>query len=345
MVRVLQMIPRYDDSEGAQQIDVLGRGLSADIRFCHLPLGCGPARYQLLRNRIRGRLITPDVVHSWNWSGLSWALAATRCPVVHSIKAIESRGQVRALKKLTSLTSRVSFVCSTSLQKHMLQRAGIPAHRCHIIEPGVETSVVSQDHRTRIRQSLGLDNEEVIAFAPGDSTPTSRHRVSLWALSILHVYDRRYRLLISGTGPQASSLHRLARKLQQPALLVSASQRLGRPVDQSELLAAADIGLLSDSLSASPLPTAMCMTAGIPTIGDADGLAGQYATEESSTLMIRPFRPKLVARHIFEWLPVGAARPGHWENNRPGAAERFDPPRFRRQMSDLYRSVCNGSSK
>jgi len=345
MVRVLQMIPRCHDSESAHQIDVLDRGLTADIRFCHLPFGCGPARYQLLRNRIRGRLITPDVVHSWNWSGLSWALAATRCPILHSIKAIESRGQVRALKRLTSLTSRVSFVCSTPLQKHLLQRAGIAEHSCHVIEPGVETTSVSQDHRTCIRQSLGLDNEDVVALAPGDSTPTSRHRLSLWALSILHVYDRRYRLLISGTGPQASSLHRLARKLKQPALLVSASQQLGHSVDQSELLAAADIGLVSDSLPASPLPTAMCMTAGMPMIGDGDGLAGQYATEESSTQLIRPFRPKLVARHIFEWLPVGAARAGHWENNRPGAAERFDPARFCRQISDLYRSVCNGSSK
>ena len=345
MVRVLQMIPRCHDSEGAQQIDVLGRGLSADIRFCYLPLDFAPVRYRLLCNRISGGLMTPDVVHSWNWSGLSWALAATRCPVVHSIKAIESRGQVRALKRLTSLTSRLSFVCSTPLQKHLLQRDGIPAHRCHIIEPGVETSVVSQDHRTRIRQSLGLDNEDVVAFAPGDSTPTSRHRLSLWALSILHVYDRRYRLLISGTGPQASSLHRLARKLKQPALLVSASQRLGRAVDQSELLAAADIALVSDSLPASPLPTAMCMTAGMPMIGDADGLAGQYIAEGPSTMLIRPLRPKVVARYIFEWFPIGAERAGHWENNRPGAAERFDPARFRRQISDLYRSVCNGSSK
>jgi len=83
----------------------------------------------------------------------------------------------------------------------------------------------------------------------------------------------------------------------------------------------------------------------MPMIGDADGLAGQYATEESSTLLIRPFRPKLVARHIFELFPIGAERAGHWENNRPGAAERFDPARFRRQISDLYRSVCRGSSK
>ncbi len=345
MVRVLQMIPRCPDFESAHQIDVLGSGLAANIQLCHLPLDFAHVRCRLLRNRIMGRLMTPDVVHSWNWSGLRWALAATRCPILHSIKAIESRGQVRALKRLTSLTSRVSFVCSTPLQKHLLQRAGIPWHSCHVIDPGVETTSVSQDHRMRIRQSLGLDHEDVIAFAPGDSAPTSRHRLSLWALSILHVYDRRYRLLISGTGPQASSLHRLASKLKQPALLVSASRRLGRLVDQNELLAAADVALASDSLPGSPLPTAMCMTAGIPTIGDADGLAGQYASEEPSTLLIRPLRPKVVARQIFEWFPIGAERAGHWENNRPGAAERFDPARFRRQISDLYRSVCNGSSK
>ena len=341
MVRVLQVIPRYHDSESAQQIDVLGSGLLADIQFCHLPLDFAPMRYRLLRNRIRGGLMTPDVVHSWNWSGLSWALAATRCPILHSIKGIESRGQVRALKRLTSLTSRVSLVCSTPLQKHMLQRAGISERSCHVIEPGVETTSVSQDHRMRIRQSLGLDNEEVIAFAPGDSTPTSRHRLSLWALSILHVYDRRYRLLISGTGPQASSLHRLARKLKQPALLVSASERLGRAVNQSELLAAADIALVSDSLPGSPWPTAMCMTAGVPMIGDADGLAGQYATEESSTLLIRPFRPKLVARHIFELFPNGAERADRCDNIQSAAAKRFDAARFRQQMCDLYRSMCN----
>ncbi len=342
MVRVLQMIPRCPDFESAYQIDILSGEVSADIQLCHLPLDCAIARYQLMGSRMRSRSESPHIVHTWNRSGLRWALLAARCPILYSIKAIESRGQVRALRRLSSLTSRVSFVCSTPLQKHLLERAGIPRHRCHVIEPGVETTSVSQDHRMRIRQSLRLDNEEVIAFAPGDSTPTSRHRLSLWALSILHVYDRRYRLLISGTGPLGSSLRRLARKLKQPALLVSASQQLGRAVDQNKLLAAADVALVSDSLPGSPLPTAMCMANGIPMIGDADGLAGQYATEEPSTLLIRPFRPKLVARHIFELFPIGAERAGHCDNKRPGAAERFDPARFRRQMSDLYRSICSG---
>lgn len=343
MVRVLQLIANRPDSSSTYQIDLLSSGLSPDIEVCHFPLDHASARYHLFTNRIRNRISPPAVVHAFDWGGLKLAIAATGCPIVYSIQALHSAGRVRALGRLGRLAKRVIFVCSTSVQKRLLGRAGIASNRCHVIEPAVTAVNASYPRRLQIRQSLGLVDRDVVAFAPGDSTPTARHRLSLWAISILHVYDRGYRLLISGTGAQASALRRLADKLKQPAVLVSASERAGRPVDQSELMAAADVVLATDSLAGSPLPMALCMDAGLPLIGDANGLAGHYISEDAGTLLIRSPSPKLLARHILQSFPIGASRPGQSGARRPGAAERFDPARFRRQICDLYRAIGNGS--
>lgn len=339
MVRVLQMISQCPDWAAAHHIELLSSGLSADIELCRFPLECRFLRYQLFAGRFRSRLPGPDVIHVWDSNGLKLALAATNSPILYSVQALQFRSQVLSLGRLARMVRRIAFVCSTLVQKQMLERAGIASHRCYVIEPGVASAPVSHEQRMRLRQSLGLGSEDVVAFAPGDSTPTARHRLSLWAISILHVYDRRYRLLISGTGKEALSLHRLAHKLKQPAVLVSPSGSLGRAVDQRQLLAASDVALATDSLAGTPLPMAMCMTARMPMIGDGYGLAGQCASEDASTILLRPLRPKLLARHILELFPIGGPRPDPLCNIPPRSVERFDPVRFRRQMCDVYRAV------
>lgn len=342
MVRVLHMIPRHPALACAHQVDVLSTGQMKDIQLCNWPLNFPAARCRLLGYRISDRSAAPDVVHVWDWMGLRSALAATSSsPVLYSIQALESANDLRTFARLGRLVRRVAFVCSTALQKQMLERAGIAPAKCHAIEPGLATPSVHKDQRVQIRQSLGVSDEEILLLAPGDSNPTARHRLSLWATSILHVYDRRYRLLISGSGAQASSLQGLAKKLRQPRVLVSAFDRLGRRVDQNELVAAADVALATDSMAGSPLPMALCMKAGAPLIGDADGLAGQYALADPGAQLVHSLSAKLLARHIFEFFPIGTPHRDQVGNGRLAKVDRFDPVRFCRQMSGLYRLLSN----
>lgn len=339
MVRVLQMIPRCPDSASAHQIELLSSGMSPDIQVCHWPMDRA-GRYQLLRNRFAIRNGASPVIHAWDWSGLMLAWASTRGRILYSLQSLQTVAQIRALRRLSGLTRRIDFACSTFIQKQLLERTGIAPGRCHLIEPGVERIAASPGKRAQLRKRLGLGERDVVALAPGDSTRTARHRLSLWAISILHVYDRRYRLLISGAGPQAPFLNQLARNLKQPAVLVSAAGCLGRAVEQSELLAAADVALITDSLPGSPLPMAMCMAAGPPLIGDANGLAGHYAGHDPRALLIQPSSPKLMARHILELFPVGSPCPDRCGDEHGRAVERFNPDRFRQRIGNLYRSCA-----
>lgn len=120
-----------------------------------------------------------------------------------------------------------------------------------------------------IRSRLGFATDDRIVLAAGDSTRQARHGLLLWAVTILAMLDRRWKLLVCGTGPDTQRLVRFARSTPRPGVLTVASRVLG-PVSFGTLLSASDIAVETTD-PRSPVGRAVLesVAAEVPTLSTA----------------------------------------------------------------------------
>jgi glycosyltransferase involved in cell wall biosynthesis len=188
----------------------------------------------------------------------------------------------------------------------------------------------------QLRERLGLTEDDRVVLAPGDSMSAFGHRLAVHALSILHVLDKRYRLLIWGRGREAAALEHLGQKLRQPRLLVNAESRLGRPLDFHELLSAADATIVTVGNLAPVFPMLMCAAAGLPIVaGDRAFLREVFGAD--SALFVPPDAPRTFAQAVMELFENSdcAARIGAAARRR--VCESFNLASFIDSHFDLYR--------
>jgi len=182
---------------------------------------------------------------------------------------------------------------------------------------------------------MGFSESDFVVLAPGESTPVANHRAAVHAVSILHVLDRSYRILLWGRGRDAPQMTWLARRLRQPSLVTLADRALGRSVDFEDLLAAADLALVTASAAAPTAPLAVCMAAGLP-IAAAESTATSELLHDAKNAALVPSRPRLLAKRVLELREdrVQATRLGR--TAREDARRRFDPVRFVGEYQKLY---------
>jgi glycosyltransferase involved in cell wall biosynthesis len=346
MIRVLHLFGPAADFQSHYTSALLARHAPARIQITARTMDVGRRdrsalnTYLYLR-KCRGAF---DVVHAWDITALTMAvLARGPWPILFSPSSV-GLAQVKRLRRLMGFAD-VRTICSASLHHRYFVRHGIAPERCQIISPALEHSISVSQPDQELRQQLRFAPDEIVLLAPGVSTRDSRHREALWAVSILHVFDPRYRLLVWGRGPQTRALETLSARLRQPRMLVVAERRLGRTIEFAALASVADLVLATGAATSSPLPLATCMTAGKAIVGSADGICSEFLEDGRTAAMVSAAKPRLLAQRVLELCSDHSLRITIASGAVNAARARFDLRTFVDRYSTIYAEMATAGQR
>ncbi|WP_460165050.1 glycosyltransferase [Thermostilla marina] len=165
----------------------------------------------------------------------------------------------------------------------LVKNEGIPARRIEVVYNGVDTAAIATaaESRNLVRRRLGIDGDAPVAVQVARLDPIKDHLTALEAFR--HVRSRfpQARLMIVGDGPQRNTIERfiVEHTLDQAVML------LGMRRDVPQLLAAADVFVLSSLSEGIPVTVIEAMAAGLPTVVTNVGGLPEVVTRETGILV------------------------------------------------------------
>lgn len=286
------------------------------------------------------RLGDVDVVHAHQFGSNCWGSVLGRLRRVPVIVAHEQTwsfrgGSVRkALDRhvIGRLADRIVTVSELDRQR-MAEVEKVPAHKLLLIRNAIVPRPVSGHD---IRRELEIPSQAPVLVALARLHPQKALHVLLQALAQVREGVADAVLLLAGGplhgNPEADRLRRLIDELG----LQTAVRMLGHRDDVPDVLAAADIGVLSSSYEGTPLAVLEYMEAGLPVVSTSVGGVAEFVTDGVHGLLVPPGDPRALADALTQLL----ANPE--ERTRIGGAARerrrteFDYDTTLRRFRDLY---------
>lgn len=342
MTRVLHLLGRPErelDLEAGECLRINrerlgGPSIEHDVRV----IGATPV---LASIGLRRTLAAFDVIHTWDTRAFTAAMLAGADHVVCSTPTSAGANWLRQVNRAIGRRD-VDVICTTAARRRAIITGGVPPGQCHLIRPPVEQKLIDATVRRAMRDRLGLqDDDDYVILAPGESTQASDHELAVWAGSILHVVDQRYRVLLWGHGPRIRRAAGLGAKLRQPGLVVVAEQKLGAAIPFTDILPAADAVLVAARSSSPTLPVAMAMAAGVPMVAVATPEVSEFISEGETVLTVPPdaASARSLAQRVLDVRAHPDAARDMTARAREQALRMFSADEFARQVRSLYEQV------
>ncbi len=248
-----------------RQFRFTGRG--AAFHPIEIPPNLHPSDMRAVRT-LRHLLTTvrPGVVHAHGLrAGLAATLARPACPLVvtwHNAPLRRGlRGRVHTLvERIVGRAAAVTLCASRDLVARA-RAVGAPDVRfAPVAAPALRRSKRS---REAMRSALGVTDEQIVAVSVGRLHPQKGYDTLIQAAARWR--DLHTKVFIAGEGPSYLELAAQVSELRAPVTL------LGHRTDVADLLAAADIALVTSVWEARQLFTQEAMTSGLPLIATAVG--------------------------------------------------------------------------
>jgi glycosyltransferase involved in cell wall biosynthesis len=340
MVHVLHLLSVSADYQAQTAVAQLA-GDGVEIRSDIRTLGRGGDFSSAMAGIIalRRRRAGGDLIHAWGETALSVAAIGQGQPIVYSPAEFPRTRTVRWLSSIMNFRN-VEVVCPTETMRRAFVRHGLPIERCHVIRPGVDFSRINQRRDPALRAALGLGDADQVFLAVGESTREADHPKAAWAAVVLHVLERRNRLLLWGRGPLAEKTARFVLRLQQPDLCSIATQKLGDGITFEQLLPAVDVALVTAAGPVSTLPIAVCMGAGLPIVATVNQTVSELLKDRHNAMLAGSASPKAIARRVLDLREDPQLQRAICE--RTEAHEYFSQARFMEQFRALYPQVLEG---
>ena len=244
----------------------------AHAEHFHLPLvGRAPLRVPVAAAHLRwafGRF-RPDVViaHNVSSSLVAWmasmAGGRSRPHLVSVFHGVDQQDLAPATRLLNRFPGRIVAVSSSTRDR--LVAGGLRRSDVAVIPNAV--TVADLPGKSVARDRLGIRQDLPVALCMARLTAQKRLDVLLRAWATI---PSGALLLIAGDGPLRPQHEQLAQQLG----IAPTTRFLGVRTDVGDLLAAADVGVLSSDWEGLPLAALECMAAGLPMVATAvDGLS------------------------------------------------------------------------
>jgi hypothetical protein len=339
MARVLHLLAEGSDDQARRLSALVARRSVHDVETRTIGRG-GTFRSPLQAMlSLRDDLWSFDLLHAWDAKGLAAASIFGGVPVLASLStetALPTPAWRSAFPRRVMRYTEV--VCSTASQRAGVSRQ-IGSERAHLIEPAVEMDRAVTGRRAAVRARLGLHADHRVILAPGESTRAARHEVAAWMMSILHIIDPRFRLLIAGTGPRVEQARRMAASLRRPEMLCVAADAVVRP---DEVLEASDAAVLTATGPVPSLSLAECMAAGLPIVAARGPAVTDLLVDgQTAILTAEAAAPPVIARAILDLLEDAAKCDRLAAAARAEAARRFAPGRLLAAYDVLYERMAD----
>ncbi|MFT5526715.1 MAG: glycosyltransferase involved in cell wall biosynthesis [Pirellulaceae bacterium] len=301
------------------------------------------------------RAFGPDVVHTHSAKGgFLGRLAAhsLRVPAIvhtvhgapfHPFQSSLARTIFKSCEKYAAKRCHAMISVADAMTNLMVQANVAPRDKFTTIYSGmeVETFLKARVQRTRVRQQLGLANDDVAVGKIARLAPLKGHDSLIAAAEKSLRENRHLKFILIGDGQLQVSLQRQIAE----AGLNDAFRFIGlvSPENIPELLGAMDI-LVHTSLReglARCLPQALL--AGVPTIAfDIDG-AGEVVISGETGELIPPLDTEQLSNAILKLSADSALRTRLGQNGMARFQLQFDHRNMTRQVRALYETVLTSS--
>jgi glycosyltransferase involved in cell wall biosynthesis len=275
----------------------------------------------------------PDIVHvNSSKVGVLGRLAAwlTRAPIrvftVHAWAFSQHHGAAARLYLWAERLVRpvtTAIVCPSEHTRTEGLAARTCAARSAVVIPNavdVERALVAQ-HQARVPTIVSVGR----LHEPKDFLTLAR--------ALARLEPGSFNALIVGDGPDRA---RVEEELHR-ASLDGAVTIAGERTDVRELLAAADIFVLSSRSECMPISVLEAMAAGLPVVASAVGGVPEVVVEGETGLLVPPEHPETLAAVLASLIADAGARERMGAAGRARARARFDLPQFHRAHVELYR--------
>ena len=338
MVRILHLLDHAADFETARSSESLARAVGEGFDVVRRTIGYGGDYRDVATAAamLRRSDLPFDLIHAWGGAALAVAALGATTPMVFS-PSPESRGRtIRWLRAVMSYR-RVEVISPTFTLRRTLVQRGIPIDRCHLSRPGVEFARIRKKRDLELRARLGLSETDYVFLAAGESTRAAAHIAATWAVSILHVADPKYKILIWGKGPGREGVVHFAEKTMPTVL------RVADLPEYEDLLPAADMVLVTAKNAVATLPIAISMAANMPIVASVTPTVAELL-EDRHTALMTTNKPKQIAQRILDLVDDTNQQWQLADMARTEAYEYFSFTRFVNQFRAIYRQVQLGQS-
>jgi len=228
------------------------------------------------------RRFSPDVLHCQSYygalAGLLLRLAGLHVPIVFTVQANIYRGAQRSDFVIQHVIRRCDRVVAVSSQAAAAVETFMDgAIRPEVILNGTDlrrTALRENFDRAAKQKQLGIRGNPIVFLTVARLTREKDHPTLFCAFSQALADLGEAYLLVAGDGPERPALEKLARELG----LGERIQFLGERNDVGELLASADVFVLSSHNEGLPISVIEACCAGVPVVASqVGGLADMTA--------------------------------------------------------------------
>jgi glycosyltransferase involved in cell wall biosynthesis len=339
MVRILHLLPApadYQTETAVAQLTGGGGKIKSEVRTLGRGGDFSSAMAAIIALRRQGA--GADLIHAWGETALSVAAIGASQPIVYSPTEFPRRRAVRWLNSIMNFRE-VQVVCPTGTMRQAFARHGVPIERCHLIRPAVDFSRIKKGRDPALRAALGFNEGDQVFLAVGESSRAADHPRAAWSAVVLHVLERRNRLLLWGRGPLAQKTSRFVHRLEQPGLCSIATEKLGQRITFEQLLPAADVALVTATGPVATLPIAACMAAALPIVAVGNPTVSELLEDRHNAVLVGTPSPKAIARRVLDLREDSGLQLRICDTATTEASKYFSQTRFLQQFQTLFQQV------
>lgn len=188
--------------------------------------------------------------------------------------------------------------CGQLMREHLLA-AGFPAQEVVSIPTGIDFErFTPTQSRTQVRAQLGIPPQAPMALMVGVIRSVKRHEIALRAWVQVAAAFPQARLVLAGDGPLREAMIALAGQLG----IADQVQFLGHREDVANLIAAADVGLLTSHSEGVPQAITQMLGLGLPVVATAVGGVPELIMAQETGLLVPPEDPFATAQALLTCL-------------------------------------------
>ena len=289
-------------------------------RRCHDPSLAAPGRGALAERARAERFAVHDVAMRGTWDLASVvALArlhrslrpdfvhwhAARAHALGAMASLLAPGPIRVVSRRVDFPVRRSpgskLLWSLPVEgiaaisggvKEALARSGVGPSRVRVVPSGIDLAPFeAPPDRAALRAGLGIEADEVLALQVAALAPHKSQTDLLRAAAIAIRRVPALRIWIAGEGPLRATLEEEHRALGLGTFV----RFLGFREDVNDLLAAADLFVVSSYLEGMGTSTLDAMAAGLPVVATRVGGIPEIVTEGETGFLVPPRDPEALA--------------------------------------------------
>ena len=231
--------------------------------------------------------------------------------------------------------------CGNAVRRALIDNEGLPESRVHVIYNGVNLKALAQpaaDARNRIRTEFGYSATDFMVVLVARLHELKDHQTALRAVDVARRQIPGLRLLLAGEGDQRSAIEQtiFQRGLEQVVTLA------GTRNDVVDLLAAADVFLMSSISEGIPLTVIEAMAARRPVVATAVGGLPELIEHGVTGCLAPSGNDVLLAASLIELYRNPDLRSRMVDAAVQRAADKFSLTGMLNGYREIYREVLSG---